>query len=241
MTQALLFGGVASAMLVVGAAAGAWLDVPQRLTGTLLGFASGALIAAVAFELMPTGDGEQLLGPVVGVVAGALVFAVVDWIVDQRAEERSPGEEGGPVRRGSGVLLVAAAVLDGIPENLALGATLAGGSQGLTLLAAIAMSNLPEAIVGAQAMQRGGQRRGRAVLLWTVAGVLLALAVVAGNGLLTGARESTLTLLRAVAAGAVLAALADELMPVAYRHAGPATAVATVLGFVLAYLLSQLS
>jgi ZIP family zinc transporter len=43
----------------------------------------------------------------------------------------------------------------------------------------------------------------------------------------------------AFAAGAVLASLADTLMPQAYEQGGKAVALATAVGFLLAFLLTQ--
>jgi zinc transporter, ZIP family len=52
--------------------------------------------------------------------------------------------------------------------------------------------------------------------------------------------HETLSLPLAFAASAVLAALADTLMPEAYEHGGPTVALSTAAGFVLAYVLSLL-
>ncbi len=44
----------------------------------------------------------------------------------------------------------------------------------------------------------------------------------------------------AFAAGAVLASLADTLMPEAYERGGPAVALSTAAGFVLSFVLATL-
>ena len=74
--------------------------------------------------------------------------------------------------------------------------------------------------------------------LWTVCGVLLAFAVVVGAGPLSGSDPELVSLPLAFAAGAVIAALADTIMPEAYEHGGPAVALSTAAGFVLAFVLS---
>jgi len=140
----------------------------------------------------------------------------------------------------SGFALLAGVVLDGIPENMVLGVTLlqTSGIGALALLAAIFASNLPEALGGAVGMRDQG--RTRAFAVWTATAVLLALSVGAGNAVLSGASQETLSALLAFAGGAVLASLADTLMPDAYREGGPYVAFATAAGFFASFLLAQL-
>jgi ZIP family zinc transporter len=134
--------------------------------------------------------------------------------------------------------LLAAVTLDGVPENIALGVSLGEGTGGLALLAAIFVSNFPEALVGASSMRVQG-RSSRSILgLWAVCAALLVLAVVLGAGPLSNAEPETISLPLAFAAGAVIASLADTLMPEAYEHGGPAVALSTAAGFVLAFVLS---
>jgi ZIP family zinc transporter len=73
-----------------------------------------------------------------------------------------------------------------------------------------------------------------------VTAVLLALAVVVGYGALEGVRGETLAIPLGFAAGAVLASLADTLMPEAFEEArhDPRIAYFTALGFLLSFLVS---
>lgn len=112
--------------------------------------------------------------------------------------------------------LLAAVTLDGVPENIALGVSLGEGTGGLALLAAIFVSNLPEALVGASSMRSQGRSAGGIMVLWTVCAVLLVVAVVIGAGPLSSSDPRTISLPLAFAAGAVIASLADTLMPEAF-------------------------
>jgi len=87
-----------------------------------------------------------------------------------------------------------------------------------------------------------GQGRSLTFVLgtWTVCAVLLALAVVVGAGPLASSSEETISLPLAFAAGAVLASLADTLMPEAYEQGGPTVALSTTAGFLLSFVLSTL-
>ena len=72
---------------------------------------------------------------------------------------------------------------------------------------------------------------------WTVCAVQLIFAVVLGAGPLSSATPKTLSLPLAFAAGAVLAAVADTIMPEVYEQSGPTVAPSTAAGFVLSFVL----
>ncbi len=78
------------------------------------------------------------------------------------------------------------------------------------------------------------------LLVWGATAALLAAAVLLGRGVLPGSPPEALAVPLAFAGGAVLASLADTLMPDAYRHGGPWVAVATALGFLLSFALSEI-
>ena len=61
-----------------------------------------------------------------------------------------------PIEEASGIALLASVVLDGIPENAALGVALIGAANPLALLLAIFASNFPEALDGAEYVVDGG-------------------------------------------------------------------------------------
>ena len=143
---------------------------------------------------------------------------------------------------GVGLALLAASILDGLPENLALGVSLAdeesaGGS--LALLAGIFAANFPEALVGAVAMRSQGRSIRSTFGLWLATAVLLIPPVVIGRAALAGADPSTLAFPLAFAGGAVIAALADTLMPEAFERGRPWNAFATGAVFVVAFVRAE--
>jgi zinc transporter, ZIP family len=141
---------------------------------------------------------------------------------------------------GIGLALLAASILDGIPENLALGVSMAGERSGgsLALLVGIFTANFPEALVGAVAMRSQGRSVRATILLWLATAALLVPAVPIGSQLLAGADPSTLAFPLSFAGGAVLAALADTLMPEAFERGRPFNAFATCAGFFVAFVLA---
>ena len=134
-------------------------------------------------------------------------------------------------------------LLDGIPENAALGISLVAGGRGLglVLLAAIFLGNFPESIASSVSMRTEGRSRTYIALVWSVAAVVCTLATVAGYGLLAGLPPNWTSALLALAAGGILAMLADTMMPEAFAHGGTFVALATAVGFISALLLSKLT
>jgi zinc transporter, ZIP family len=225
---------IASSALPIGGWIGARRPPPRAVTAALLAFASGALITAVAFELFEDAfDTGGVWRAGASFLVGATVFILVDTWLDRHIEHRR--------RTGArvGFALLAAVTLDGIPENLALGVSLIE-SGSMALLIAIFASNLPEAIVGAEKMREAGMSQSRIILIWSVTAVALALAVLIGYGSLDGLESEALAWPLGFAAGAVLASLADTLMPEAYAEAkhDPRIAYFTALGFLASFLVS---
>ncbi len=258
MTEALMFGAIGSSALVMGALAGSRIQIPKRLLAAMLAFASGALITALAFELFEDSyeqGGIWRAGH--GLLAGAVVFTLLSQLLDRKAEG-DRGEDHGSekldkdaaaqdeapspasVTGAAGLALLAAVTLDGVPENVALGVSLGEGTGGIALLAAIFVSNFPESLVGSASMRAQGRSTAYIVGLWAAAAVLLTIAVAVGAGPLSSAEPETISLPLAFAAGAVLASLADTLMPEAYEDGGSSVALSTAAGFVLSYVLATL-
>ena len=250
MLTAILFGLAASSALVIGAIIGSLWDPPREVTGVLLAFASGALISALAFELFE--EAYHLGGAArsgLALLAGAAAFVIADTWLDRRVTGKSGPEQrevvatgaeekrAGGAQRTIGFALLAAVTLDGVPENLALGVSLVDDAS-LALLVAIFASNLPEALVGAVAMRAGGQHVRSVVGTWVACAVLLAVAVVVGRVLAEPMSDATLSIALGFAGGAVLASLADTLMPEAFERGRPFTAFATAAGFFLSFVLA---
>lgn len=140
-----------------------------------------------------------------------------------------------------GTALLVGAVLDGIPENAAIGIGLGseGSDLGLVLLAAVFLGNVPESISSAVGMRQEDRSRSYIVGVWGAVTVGCVLATVTGYALLGGLSPNMVSAVLALAAGGILAMLADTMFPEAFEHGGPWVAMATAVGFAVAFLLSQ--
>ena len=113
-----------------------------------MGFGSGVLISAVAFDLVEEASEKSAVsGAVVaGLFAGCAVFFGGDWLID-RLGGGDRKDADGDQESGSPLAIVLGSVLDGIPESMVIGLTIfEGGAVGAAYLAAVFISNLPEAI-----------------------------------------------------------------------------------------------
>lgn len=79
-----------------------------------------------------------------GLALGAVAFFLADLAVDRRGgggRKRSSGEQEG----GSAKAIAAGALLDGVPESIAIGISLVGGGTvGLAVVAAVFLLTTPE-------------------------------------------------------------------------------------------------
>lgn len=216
--------------LVIGAIWGLHFPFSDIADGVLIAIAAGALIVSAMNELIQPASETLPIGVAMScVAAGAIVFTLLDWLVDKRWGPQS----------GAGLLL--AVTLDGVPENLALGAGLAGSDpSGVAALAgAIFLSNLPEAAGGAKAMRRSGFGKRQILGLWTAAAAILAVAAIVGNSAFAAAPAFVTAALQCVAAGAIVASLAIEIMPRAFRLVRYWPGIAVAAGLILAFMLEQ--
>jgi ZIP family zinc transporter len=239
MSAALLWGVVAGSSFVIGGLTAVRLTIAPRMLGLLAGFGAGALIAAVAYELVDTaGDLAGASGRVaLGLIAGSALFllAVPAPLVDPAGTS----EAGPPVTiRSISSRLVASVV----PEAVVIvGSLLVHDHIAPAVIVAVFMCGVPESIgATTQLLQRGVPVR---VVLASWAGLSLLCGVTAAvaYGLLDNSSPYTLALVLAIAGGAVLTNVAIELVPDAIGLAGRTAGIALVVGFALVFALVELA
>ena len=242
------WGLAIAASLLAGALAAVLLRLPERVAATLTAFGGGILLAAIAFELVPDADaGGGTMLTAGGLIAGTLVYVGADaWLNREpgmRAMRRSghaaaAGRPMKPPETARGEAIAAGIFVDGVPESIALGLTIAQGELGVALLAGIVLGNVVEAYGAAQPILAGSHRPGFVLRLLGGIGLALAAATVVGGTVLAEASRGLVGTAEAVAAGAVLAVVSIAIVPYAFAEVSSRVATATVLGFVAGYLLS---
>jgi ZIP family zinc transporter len=253
LAESVGWGLVVAASLVAGAVAAARLRLASQVAAALTTFGGGVLFAAVALELVPQADAEAGVGlTAAGLLAGTLVYVVVDRWLNRDEETKTmrramhaaaagrrmemPAGAASEVRRGESI--AAGIFVDGLPESVALGLTIAEGEVGLALLAGVLLGNVVESYGAAQPIIAGGQTKRFAVLLLTAIGFALAFATVLGGTVLADASPEFVGTAQAVAAGAVLAVISIAVIPHAFDEVSSEVATAMVAGFIVGYVLS---
>jgi len=259
MTTALIFGLVASSAFIIGVLIGLFMTPPKRVVAAILAFGGGILVSALSFELVTEASEKGTTAYVVGgFLLGALIYVAIAVILDRLAA-RSPKREGrhaddvvpnakhkpesAEVATISGMALLAGTVLDGIPENAAIGISLLdeGRGLGIVLLAAVFLSNLPNTITSTVGMRQEGRSNAFILSVWSIVAVACTLSAVGGYALLGGLPEDLLAAMLALAAGSILAMLSDTVFPEAFENGGPVVALATAVGFATALVLAEVA
>ena len=240
MAEAFFWGALASSALLLGALVSYVFAPGRRLIAAVMALGTGLLIGSVSFELVDEALETQTVGWVgLLVLVGAATFTVGDWLLDRRgASERK--DPTGAQAEGNPLAIVLGSVLDGIPESFVLGLTVLQGGVSLPLLAGISLSNLPEGMSSSSGLKAAGWARGRVVLMWLAVVAVSAVSAALGYVLLDPESGRAGALAQAYAAGALLAMLADTLLPEAYEVEGVLTGQLVVTGFAISLVLDAI-
>jgi ZIP family zinc transporter len=243
--QAGAWGLLAGGALVVGAAVAWFVRVPQRVVASVMAFGAGVLISALAFDLVDEAESSGgLTATAIGFLAGAVAYVVANVALARRgaahrkrSEEQQPSEE---EQQGSGAAIAVGALLDGVPESVVLGLSLlSGNGVGVSVLAAIFISNLPEGLSSAAGMKKAGRSAAYVFGVWGAIAVASGLAGLLGVLLLQGASDQLVASITALAAGAILAMVADTMIPEAFERTHLYAGLIATCGFILAFAIER--
>ena len=202
-------------------------EMNASLQKTLLGFASGVMVAASVWSLLIPSiemSADAGRGAVVPAVVGFLLGMGFLLLVDELTPHlhlNSSSPEGRKSRLSRTAMLSLAVTIHNLPEGMAVGVVIAGALQGaadIPMAAAVATSvgiaiqNIPEGAIISMPMRAEGNSRLRSFVLGSLSGVVEPL-----GGALVILRASlivpALPYLLSFAAGAMIYVVVEELIP----------------------------
>jgi ZIP family zinc transporter len=237
---------LAGSALLLGAAVGFFAELPARLVAAIMSLGAGVLISALSFELMEEAlHRGGISATAIGFVGGAAVYSIANLVLarygakhrkrsgDQQREDEASST--------GGVAIAIGALLDGIPESIVIGVSLlTGRGVSVVAVAAVFLSNIPEGLSSSAGMKKAGRGMAYVLGVWGGIAILSGLAALLGNVALAHSPPSVIALITATAAGAILAMLADTMIPEASAETHNFTGLLTVIGFLAAFVLSNL-
>jgi len=245
--EALAWGSIPAIGIMLGTLSGVYLHLTHGMIARAMSLGAGMLLAAAAVELAAEVLHSAPYSGVAALLVGAAVFSLANaWLSSRGAQHRKrcggcvsqPSEAELPH---SGLAIAMGTAMDAVPEALVLGLVLQMHGPDAALIAAITLGNLPEAM-SASAGMRAAQRKIVWILsLWGI--ISVATTALTGVGFLLAGTLSihAALLLQAFGAGALLAMVAETLLPEA-AHDGPRySGLVVALGFAALLLLGVLA
>jgi zinc transporter ZupT len=130
-------------------------------------------------------------------------------------------------------------LMDAIPEALTIGAHLAIAPISPTLIAGLFIANYPEALSSSDGMKKQGFSLIKILVMWTSIMLITGILSAIGSIIFAGASPSIISLLEAIAAGAILTVIAETMLPEAYAKGGSIVGLSTILGFLVIILIAE--
>lgn len=227
-------------------------NMSHRLQKSLLGFASGVMVAASVWSLLipcmeMSGDGGKTnaVPAVVGFLCGMGFLLLIDTLTPHlHIDSDSP--EGVKSRLSKAAMLSLAVTIHNFPEGMAVGVVIAGAMQQcewistagvLAMSLGIAIQNIPEGAIISMPMKAAGGSKAKSFVMGMLSGIVEPIGALL---IIFLASEMTplLPYLLAFAAGAMLYVVVEELIPEASEgsHSNLST-IGFAIGFALMMML----
>lgn len=251
MWLAALSGLIAGGALLAGSAAAWFFAIPKAVVTAIMAVGAGVLISTLAFELVEEAAADGGLIPAVtGFLGGALLYIGADWLVSR---PRPPGRRvahpsvvarramARPGTGNGGVAIAIGALIDGIPESIVLGLSVLQGGLSIPIVAAIAISNIPEGLASTAELKRCGHSGRSVAATWGSIALVSVIAAVTGYLALQSASPNLVAIITTVAAGGLLAMICNTMIPEAFADQRSLTGLWATLGFLCAFVLHEVS
>lgn len=252
-----LAAGLGIGTLLIGAVVGWFWNVPRPIVAGVMAFGAGVMVATLALELVVEAANAGGVWPVVlGFASGAALYVAGDWFLARLSRKRAadaqrdansaPGSRNVIARRGGdspgdGGAIAVGALLDGVPEAIVIGLSAATGNFPVAIVAAIGLSNIPEGLAGTVPLKRSGRSVKWVFGLWAGITLIAVVGAVVGSIVLQDAPPELLAVIVSLAAGALLAMVCNAMIPEAFEQDHRMTGLLATAGFLVAFVMSELT
>ncbi len=233
LRSALIYAVLPLVFTLAGGMLAAFRPLPASLTTTVQRFASGAVFAVIAIELLPDVVRAHSIEGIAGFGLGVVAMIVTNWL-SRRWERPSEGNDHRLPSLISGAatsipiagLLIGSGFVIGIREG-----------QLLTLVATVEALAVALALI--RALNKSGMRRGRLLLVTVTMAALIIAGAVAGAKFMWGRAGADLDLIFAICLAALLLRAMESLVESYEDHSSPWGLAVFFAGVVLFLLLGR--
>lgn len=242
MKIVLFAGFITGLALLFGAVIGLYAKLHNRFVAALIAFGSGMMLGALSLGMLADAIGTVSQTAIaISLLVGGLTFIGGDYLLHisggrgHRQHQPIPDVKDEP----TGQAIILGTILDGIPESIALGVGLATDQTlGILLIIAIIAANIPESLSSIIGLREQKFSDRKIIGVWATVGLTVLFATIIGYLAVPLLSEATIGTIEAFAAGAILAMLADTMIPEAYQIGGFAVGLMTVIGFIVAFIIA---
>lgn len=232
MFEAALFAGLAATGLIVGYVLFQNVRPGPKYVGWATALGAGLLMAVVAYSLVQESI-ETSQAPwrvALGMGLGAITYYTANSLMDRKF---GAGNAGLPLALG--------AVLDGIPESLVIGISVAlTGEASIPLVIAAFVANGAESLASTSELEEGGDSPSTVFRIWLAILVGSMTAAVIGYAIVARISPAGGAAVNGFAGGAVLMVLANAMIPEGYRKGGQIAGLMVVAGFAIGFALEHI-
>lgn len=212
----------------------------KAMMSLTLGFASGIMLAISAFDLLP--ESLNLGGmpfTIGGFLMGAGLLFFLDSLVPHIHMGEGKAESGGESKMLKlGYFIFLGIALHNLPEGLAIGAGFsASPALGTAIALALALHNIPEGMATAAPLVMGGMGKLNVIVLTSLAGLMTPVGTALGI-LLIDISPAFVSIALALAAGAMVYIVSDELIPESHKYHSHLANAGLLAGFLLGMIIS---
>jgi ZIP family zinc transporter len=234
-----LAGLVIAIAFPIGALIAIFVNYPSRTEADIVAFGAGIFFAAIAFSLVDESVKEGNVSTmIIGFVVGAVTFSILNHYLKRLKTDQYKRLGENETNGASAKMAVVGLLLDSIPEAIFVGILIAIGHGGVAgAVSALFLGNLATTMEGAKRMSQSGISVSRIMFRWSFVLLVVALSAPLGFYLVKLVTKDEISIILGFAAGILIAFIAEDLLPEAYKKANFHIGLSTTFGFLLGYIL----